>query len=281
MAPARSVVVGLLHPGSMGASVGAALIERGSRVLWASAARSNESARRAEDAGMEDAGSVAGLCAQADVVLSICPPHAALDVARQVAATAFAGLYVDANAVAPATALEIRGVVEAAGARFVDGDLIGGPMGPGTGTRMFLSGPDAPAIASLLSGSDRGEAVVLGDNPTAASAMKMSYAAWTKGTAALLLVVEAAARANGVEDALFGEWARSQPDLPERLAAAHHSLPKAWRWSGEMDEVARSLRDLGLPDGFAAAAAEVWRAVTEGRLPPGDPSRRSTSGDRS
>ena len=248
----------------MGASVGAALVERGVTVLWASRARSEATAGRAVAAGLTDAGDVAAITEQADILLSICPPHAALDVAVAVAAHGFAGLYVDANAVAPATAAAISDIVGHNGAPFVDGDLIGGPMVSGAGTRLYLSGPDAPAVAQLFRGSDRGEAVVLGDDPTAASALKMAYAAWTKGTAALLLAVETVAMASGVEDQLFAEWRRSQPDLPDRLTAAHRSLPKAWRWSGEMDQIARCFADLGVTDGFARGAAEVFRAVAPG-----------------
>ena len=246
----------------MGASVGAALAEQGVTVLWASRARSQATAARAHAAGLTDAGDLAAVTDRADILLVICPPHAAVDVAVAVAATGFAGLYVDANAVAPATAATISDLVGQNGARFVDGDLIGGPMVSGANTRLYLSGVDAPAVAQLFRGSDRGEAVVLGEDPTAASALKMAYAAWTKGTAALLLAVEAVAMASGVEDQLFAEWRRSQPDLPERLAAAHRSLPKAWRWSGEMDQIARCFADLGVTDGFARGAAEVFRTVT-------------------
>ncbi len=248
----------------MGASVGGALTERGVTVLWASRARSEATAARAVAAGLTDAGDLAAITERADILLTVCPPHAALDVAVAVAASGFAGLYVDANAVAPATAERIRDIVGRNGARFVDGDVIGGPMVSGASTRLYLSGPDAPSVAQLFRGSDRGEAVVLGDDPTAASALKMAYAAWTKGTAALLLAVETVAIASGVEDQLFAEWRRSQPDLPERLAAAHRSLPKAWRWSGEMDQIARCFADLGVTDGFARGAAQVFRTVTPG-----------------
>jgi 3-hydroxyisobutyrate dehydrogenase-like beta-hydroxyacid dehydrogenase len=258
-----NTVVGILHPGEMGASVGAALVERGAPVVWASAGRSAATVERAAAAGIADVADISSLTARAGLVVSICPPHGARDLALAVAATGFRGIYVDANAVAPATAREICQIVQAAGARFVDGDLIGGPMAPGSKTRLYLSGPDAATVAALLEGSDRGEAVVLGDDPTTASTLKMTYAAWTKGTAALLLAVESAAKAAGVEAHLLAEWQRSQPELAGRLAAAHRSRYKAWRWSGEMDEIARCFRDLGVPDGFASAAAEVFRSVSQ------------------
>ena len=135
--------IGLLHPGEMGASVGAAARAGGARVLWASEGRSTDTWARAATAELDDAGSVAALAATSDVVLSVCPPHGALDIARAVAATGFRGLYVDGNAIAPDTAREAAAIVQAAGATYVDGGIIGPPPDkPGT-TRLYLSGPAA------------------------------------------------------------------------------------------------------------------------------------------
>jgi 3-hydroxyisobutyrate dehydrogenase-like beta-hydroxyacid dehydrogenase len=253
--------VGLIHPGSMGASVGGALVERGLHVHWASAGRSEESAERAVSAGLEDAGTLEALVHRVDVLLSICPPDAALDVARSVAAAGYSGLYVDANATAPATALAIQEVVQSGGAPFVDGDLIGGPLRPGGATRLYLSGPAAAMVADLFSGTDRVEAVVLDGEVTAASALKMCYAAWTKGTSALLLAVLAVARATGVEHPLISEWQRSQPDLLDRIEGARRAGPKAWRFTGEMDEIARCFADAGVANGFPRAAADIYRRL--------------------
>src|SRR3954465_9340942 len=111
--------LGLLHPGEMGGALGARLRERGHDVLWASDGRSAATRDRAAVAGLRDAGSVAALAKQSDVVLSVCPPHAALEVARAVAG--FGGVFVDANAIAPATVETVRAVVEEGGGRFVDG----------------------------------------------------------------------------------------------------------------------------------------------------------------
>jgi len=88
----------------------------------------------------------------------------------------------------------------------------------------------------------------------------MAYAAWTKGTAALLLAIRALARVEGVEDALLAEWERSQPDLPGGSeAAARSAVAKGWRWVGEMEEIADTFAAAGLPDGFHRAAAEIYR----------------------
>jgi 3-hydroxyisobutyrate dehydrogenase-like beta-hydroxyacid dehydrogenase len=248
--------VGLLHPGSMGAAVGKVLTQAGRTVVWASEGRSPESGARAQAAGLEDAGAVTDLAAHSDLVLSICPPHGALDTARSIGP--FTGLYVDANAVSPSTAAEIRAVVEAAGARYVDGAIIGPPPDGANAPRLYLSGADAPAVAELLAGSAL-QAAVLDGEPTAASALKMAYAGWTKGTAALLLTMRDAARAHGVEDALVREWEHSIPSLPERSAqAARQADEKGWRWVAEMREIAATLAAADLPTGFHEAAAEVF-----------------------
>ena len=249
--------VGLLHPGAMGAAVGRVLTQAGRTVLWASEGRSAESAARARQAGLEDAGSVAELAARSELVLSICPPHGALATARAVGA--FDGIYVDANAVSPATAAEIGAVVQEAGARYVDGGIIGPPPeGPQPTARLYLSGADAPAVAALFAGTGF-ETPVLDGGPTAASALKMAYAGWTKGTAALLLTMREAARAHGVEEALVREWEHSIPSLPDRSAqAARAADEKGWRWVAEMREIAATLAAADLPAGFHEAAAEVF-----------------------
>jgi hypothetical protein len=241
----------------MGAAIGAALSGRGLTVLWAGEGRSQDTGRRAEAAGLRDAGTLSALCEQSDVVLSICPPHAALDVACAVAAAGFAGTYVDANAISPALATEVAQAV--AGATFVDGGVVGPPPRERGATRLYLSGAGAAELAGLLDGGAL-EAIALPEGgTTAASALKMSYAAWTKGTAALLLALRATAQAHGVEQALLGEWARSQPELAQRWRSAQHSAQtKGWRWTAEMTEIAATFAAAGQPDGFHRAAATVY-----------------------
>ena len=247
-------VVGLLHPGEMGSAVGAVLRERGVDVLWASDGRSAATVERAQTAGLEDAGDVGELCRRCEVLLSICPPHAAVDVGQ--AAGGFAGIYVDANAISPETARTIAGLQP----RFVDGGIVGPPPGrPGT-TRLYLSGEEAERIAELFGGTNVDARVVSGS----ASALKAAYAGWTKGSAALLLTVRELARAEGVADALLEEWRLSIPELEERLAgAARSARRKGWRWIGEMEEIARSMNAQDLPTGFHEAAAEVFRRTAE------------------
>jgi 3-hydroxyisobutyrate dehydrogenase-like beta-hydroxyacid dehydrogenase len=253
--------IGLLHPGEMGASVGASGRTSGHRVVWASQGRGAETAKRAASADLEDAGTVAAVVGASDVVLSVCPPHAALDVARSVAGHGFRKLYVDGNAVSPATSREIARIVEAAGATYVDGGIIGPPPDkPGT-TRLYLSGASAERVKVLFDGGPL-EAIVLPGELTAASAIKMCYAAWTKGSQALLMAVRALATAEGVDEALLAEWHRSQAELPKRSEnAAKGTARKAWRWVAEMDEIAATFAADGLPDGFHRASSELYRRM--------------------
>jgi 3-hydroxyisobutyrate dehydrogenase-like beta-hydroxyacid dehydrogenase len=255
-------VIGLLHPGEMGAAVGGCLAGRGHQVLWVSQGRGSDTAARAAAAGLADAGTVAALAARAEVIISVCPPHAALDVAWAV--HGFGGLYVDANAVSPGTAREVARLICESGGRYVDGGIVGPPPEKPGATRLYLSGGDAGQVAALFAGTPL-DARVIGGSATAASAVKMAYAGWTKGTAALLLSVRALAREQGVEDALLAEWALSQPGLDARSAgAARSAAAKGWRWVAEMEEIAATMSAAGLPDGFHQAAAEIFRRSPRG-----------------
>lgn len=264
--------IGVLHPGEMGVTVGASARAGGARVLWASEGRSPQTRERAAAAGLEDAKTLASVCAASGVIFSVCPPHSALDLARSVAAQRFSGLYVDGNAISPATAKEIGRIVEGAGATFVDGGIIGPPARkPGT-TRLYLSGALAPRIAGLFAQGPLAAIAMEGD-PGAASALKMAYAAYTKGTAALLVGIRAMAIRAGVDKALLDEWALSQGDLGARSErAAGETARKAWRFIGEMAEIAATFDDAGLPDGFFRAAAEIYESLAGYKDAPAMPS---------
>jgi len=253
--PTRTI--GLLHPGAMGSSIGAA-VTGNARVLWASDGRSGATAERAARGGLEDAGSVEALVAASDAIVSVCPPHAAEDVARQVAGLGFAGTYLDANAVSPGTARSVASIVEAAGARFVDGGIVGGPAWRAGTTRLYLSGDGAAEAARWFEGSPLGVVVIEG-GAGAASTLKMTYAAYTKGSTALVTSILAVARREGVEAALLEEWRTSQPDLVQGLERRlQGAAPKAWRWVGEMEEISATFEAAGLPGGFHAAAADLY-----------------------
>ena len=253
--------IGILHPGEMGSAVGAAGRAGGARVIWASAGRGPATHRRAETDGLEDVGTLARLARESELIVSVCPPASARDVAREVAGTRFGGTFVDGNAIAPATTRAVGEIVTAGGARFVDGGIIGPPPRKAGEARLYLSGAGATAVAAVFKGSLL-EAIVLEGPIGAASAIKMAYAGWNKGSQALLLAIRALAAHEGVDAALVAEWARSQPDVTARSErAVSANIKKAWRFVGEMEEIAATLESAGLPDGFHEAAGEIYRRL--------------------
>ena len=253
--------VGILHPGQMGISVAASAQNSGHIVYWASQGRSADTSARAEKHGLRDAGALGDLCAACSVVISLCPPHAAEEVAQTVADSGFRGLYVDANAISPQRAERIAAAMRAAGVPFVDGSIIGPPAWKADATWLYLSGPQADAVAALFAAGPL-RALVMGEEPGHASALKMCYAAYTKGSTALLTAVLGAAEALGVLDALQEQWrldaAGLDVDAPRR---ARNVTAKAWRFAGEMDEIAATFEGAGLPGGFHAAAGDVYRRL--------------------
>ena len=260
--------VGLLHPGEMGAAVGGCLVSVGHEVLWDPAGRSRATTGRALASELTGV-TFDRIIAKSSVILSICPPHAAIEVAQQVTAAGYTGCYVDANAISVATAEQVAAVVTAAGASYVDGGIIGQPPEVAGYTRFYLSGPQANEVRALFNRS-RLDARIAEGPPYAASAVKMAYAAWTKGSSALLLAARALARAGGVERTLLAEWQLSQPNLAaqsERSATA--AAAKGWRWIGEMEEIAASMSAAGLPDGFHEAAAELYDRASRADIPVG------------
>lgn len=245
----------LLHPGAMGTSLGAALRENAHVVRWVTEGRTEATAERARDAGLAAAATLEEAVGAVDHVLSVCPPHAAVTVAEAVVAAGFSGTYVDANAVSPDTARRIGAIV---GDGFVDGGIVGPPAWRPGVTRLYLSGSGAGDVAGWFSGTLVDARQVAGS----ASALKMCYAAFTKGSSALILAIRALAEREGVTAALLDEWGISQAGLPERSArTAGATSAKAWRFEGEMHEIAATFGAAGLPDGFHCAAAEVYRRM--------------------
>ena len=243
----------MLHPGEMGAAIGGVLRQSGIDVLWASEGRSEATHTRAARAGLTDAGTVDELAQMSDVILSVCPPYAAADVAAAVGD--FAGVFVDANAISPATSRRIAASLSA----FVDGGIIGGPPSETAGPRLYVSGGNTARVLELFAGT-LVDARVVSERIGDASALKMVYAAWTKGSAALLLAIHEVAQTEGVADELLEEWRESLPDLEARLASAERSAAaKGWRWVAEMEEIAATFAAAGAPDGFHRAAAHVFR----------------------
>ena len=260
--------IGLLHPGEMGAALAGVLVAHGHEVLWVPEGRSAESAHRAARHGLTEAPSVCALAESCTVILSICPPHAAEAVAGEVGPR-YDGVFVDLNAIAPDTVRRIGDSLP----HVVDGGIIGAPPRDGGGPHIFLSGSGAETVRELFAGASL-TASVVSQAVGAASAVKMTYAAWTKGTAALLLAINAAAHAYGVEDALHEAWRGASSQMEEQsLSAAVAALAKGWRWTGEMREIAATFETVGLPGGFHRAAASVYERVERSAPPTSDPDR--------
>jgi 3-hydroxyisobutyrate dehydrogenase-like beta-hydroxyacid dehydrogenase len=254
----------VLHPGQMGAEV-ARCLSAEHEVAWCADGRSPATRQRAEGADLLDLADLGAVASWAQAVISVCPPAAAHQVAADVVAAGFSGLYVDANAVSPATVHRIGATVAEAGGTIVDGGIVGLPPRQEGTTRLFLSGPRADEVAGWFAGGPLGT-VVLPGGVGDASALKASYAGWTKASAALLVAVRAHARAAGVEDALLEEWDRSQPGLRDRSdGALARLLATAWRYEGEMAEIATSMDDHGVPAEFHDGAAAVYRRLARVR----------------
>jgi len=253
--------IGIIHPGEMGISVAASAQTSGQEVCWASEGRSAQTRERAAKFGLQDMQTLARLCATCPVIVSVCPPDAADAVAHQVLACSFAGLYLDANAVSPQRAIDMGQEMTAAGVAFVDGGIIGGPAWTPGATRLYLSGPRAGEMAACFAGGPLATEVI-GAEAGKASALKMCYAAYTKGTTALLAAVLAAAERLGVRDNLYRQWDGDDADSAKRAEQrVRQAGAKAWRFVGEMDEISATFRGAGLPGEFHAAAAEIYRRL--------------------
>ena len=270
----------VLSAGDMGHAAGRVARDRGCRVVTSLVGRSGRTRALAAEAGIEDGGDLAAAVGAADIVLSILPPAEAPALARAVAGCGVSGkgrLFVDCNAVAPATALAIGDIVRDAGFSFVDGGIVGRPPLSSPPTRLYVSGPEAGRLAFLE--DERLTVRDLGPEPSRASALKMCYAALTKGSWTLFAALSTAAHRLGVAEALDREFAESQGAVRERQRIMLPRLPlDAGRWIGEMEEIAATLDAAGLPDGFHRAAAEMFRLLDG--TPFAAESRQDWDGDR-
>ena len=245
----------LLHPGQMGVTIGQALIRSGHEVRWVAQGRSQQTRQRAHRSGFTETAELIEAFDGADAVVSVCPPSEAQSVMDQVLGCGYQGLYLDANAVAPETA---QAMARKLGDRYIDGGIIGPPAQTAGSTRLYLSGSGADAALKWFDDDILG-VVTIGSDASAASSLKMCYAAYTKGSSALLLAVRALACSLNVEDALLNEWSLSQAGLETRAkATARGTAAKAWRFSGEMAEIATTFAGAGLPNGFHLAAREIY-----------------------
>jgi 3-hydroxyisobutyrate dehydrogenase-like beta-hydroxyacid dehydrogenase len=246
------MTIGLLHPGAMGAAVGTQLVAAGRRCVWVPAGRGEATRARAEAAGLV-AAEFADLTA-CEVILSVCPPAAALDVARQVARLGFTGVYVDANAISPRHSEEIATVLE--GATVVDGGIVGPPPRRPDTTRLYLSGPNAEVVHGLFADTLLTPVIVPGA-VGAASALKLAFATYNKISTLLAAQAHALARQHGVDGQLRELAAAVLPATPLAAPAGlTAAAQRAWRWAPEMREIAEACREAGLPAAIPDAAAE-------------------------
>lgn len=255
--------VGILHPGAMGISIAASAKSAGHDVYWVSAGRSEDSRQRANEQGLLEVQSLDELCTTCKVIICVCPPHAAEDVAQQVIDASFTGLYCDGNAISPQKSQAIGEKLTQAGIDFVDGSIVGPPAWKANTTRFYLSGKSAEQVSALFDGSVA-DAIVISDEIGRASALKMVFAAQTKGFTALICAIQATAEKLGVRDDLDSEWARRDPESVEQTQNRVRGVTaKAWRFAGEMQEIADTFEIAGLPNDFFLGAYEVYERIAD------------------
>ena len=264
--------IGILHPGNMGIFVAASAQNSGCEVYWVSKGRSDQTRERAERFNLRDAGTLSQLCETCSILISVCPPHAAEDVADQVLACGYTGLYVDANAISPQRAMRIGERMVTASVAFVDGGIVGGPSWQSGDTWLYLAGEQADLVAGCFSAGPLNAGIV-GEAIGKASALKMCYAAWTKGSTALLSAILATADAFDVWENLRVQWDRDWPDFSERAVnRARRVTAKAWRFAGEMEEISSTFEAAGAPGEFHAGAAILYRRLAHLKDAPETPS---------
>jgi 3-hydroxyisobutyrate dehydrogenase-like beta-hydroxyacid dehydrogenase len=252
----------------MGHSVGQTLVEHGLRVITCLQGRSERTRSLAAKAGIEDVVSYSALVQEADLLLSIMvpaqAPRAAGRVADALRETGSPLVYIDCNAIAPQTVRRIGDEIASAGGAFIDASIVGGPPRGGSSPRFYASGPDTSAFEVL---ADYGlHVVVLGDKVGQASAIKMCYAALTKGSSALMIELLTAAQALGVWEPLAEEFQRSQSATWTRMQRLPGVPMKSRRWVGEMEEIAACFAGVGMTPRMLTGAADMYRLVGATRL---------------
>ncbi len=260
-------IIAVISPGNMGSAVGKMLGRNGYEVITCLAGRSDFTKSKAVDAGMRDTGSLEALAEQADLVLSIIDPAKAVTVAGEIARamrdTASAPVYADCNATSPQTAVEIQGIVEGAGAKFVDVGIIGAaPTGHDNVPNFYTSGPDAALLDEL---DGKGMKILnVGPEIGQGSAIKICNGAWTKGAFALYTAVMTAAEHYGCTEYLHPRLPNGQAGTVEKIDQAVTRLPAdAGRYIGEMEQIAETFASIGLPSGFHAAASEMFQLLNQ------------------
>lgn len=258
--PGSPIWIGFLHPGEMGAALANVARLNDATAVWASEGRSSSTASRAAAAGMTDVGTLESLCHQCDVIVSICPPDAAVEIAEATAAFNFDGVYVDANAIPPATSVQIAEIVERSGANYVDAAVVGPPPYGSHQTFIYFSGTAAEFMAGYFHGKTL-SAEVLGASQSQASALKICHSAVHKAHFATLLATIAAAEHYGVRGHLENLWGKipNTNSIIHEISEIPRRAAKGWRFAGEMIEVSDAFAKAGLPLGLHQGASEVFR----------------------
>jgi 3-hydroxyisobutyrate dehydrogenase-like beta-hydroxyacid dehydrogenase len=274
--------IGMLGTGEMGAGLAAAFAASGHTVLCDLTGRSQESCARAREAGMTQVSSLADMVAQSDIIFSVLPTQCALAAASGVAAVLANSVqqlvYVEANAIAPALAIEIAEQFLETPVQFIDGGIVGPPPRGALQPRLYAVGMGLDVLQQL---DGTGFKLVAMDGSVGdASAFKMTYAAMTKGTNALLANVLLAAQSHGFLDLFVDEIEASQKVLADRARTNIPHLPcDAARWQDEMQQIARSFADIGLPADFHKGAGTIMHLLADS--PFGTETRRTMDKSRS
>ena len=230
--------------------------------------RSERTRALAEEAGFRVISGMDGIVKVADLVMSILVPAEAISVAREAAAamnrTGARLAFADCNAVSPDTARELGEIIEGAGGRYIDAGIIGGPPGSGSPPRFYASGPHEAVLGEL---DGKGILVpLLGGEVGRASAIKMCYASMTKGASALETAALVAAYRLGLSSELESELASSRAAALAQMQSLIGLPGKAFRWIGEMEEIAATFESVGVTGHFHHGAAEVFRMVADSPL---------------
>ena len=261
--------VAILSPGDMGHTVGRVLVEHGLRVITYLKGRSQRTKVLAENAGILDVSTLQTLVNEADIILSILVPSQATNIAEMVSEaiknTHATVLYADCNAISPKTTCRISEIITNAGSNYLDSSIIGPPPRTKGSTRFYVSGPGLDLFSNLNQfGLDIRP---LGDKIGKASAIKMCYAALTKGLSALCIELLTASKLLEVSESLASEFQLSQPSLYKRMERTIPGLPsKSKRWVGEMKEIAATFAEIGLTPKILDGAADMFQFVGDTRL---------------
>jgi 3-hydroxyisobutyrate dehydrogenase-like beta-hydroxyacid dehydrogenase len=256
--------VGLLSPGDMGHVVGQVLIAHGMPVLTCLEGRSERTRRLATNSGIRDVLTYENLVRETDMILSIMVPGEAVRAARKVAETlretSETTVYVDCNAVAPATGREIDGIIREVRSRYVDASIIGAPPRREGTTKFYASGPDVEAFMTL--GNYGLEVRPLGPEIGQGKGIKMVYGALTKGLTAISTQLLMAAWQMGLYEALEVLHEETQGVQQQRMRRAVPNMPnRSRRWVSEMEEIAKTYKSLGITPKMYEGAAEFYMFV--------------------